>query len=145
MADTGSLVRQHDEIVALFAELASHEHDQDIMDNAMALSLTLSQLAAKMYFHILAEERILYSALLLNKSESVLAKCGKYSAEMDNIVQKFRRYRAAYSRASKIIARPDKFRLNTALVATVIIKRFENEQLGLYPILERLCRNYHDL
>jgi hypothetical protein len=142
MADTGSLVRQHDEIVALFAELASHEHDQDIMDNAKGLSLTLGQLTGKVYFHILAEERTLYSTLLSHKNESIRETCRKYSAEMDNITIKFRRYRAAYSNAGKIFKHPTAFRYRTAAIAKTIIQRFENEKLVLFPILERVYGSY---
>jgi hypothetical protein len=135
VADIDSLLRQHDEIVALFDELAGHDDEQDIMDNAMGLSLTLSQLAGKMYFHILAEERILYPALLSQQSESVRENCRKYSAEMDKIARWFRRYRAAYSSAGKILAHPITFRNCTASVGGIIRRRFEDEKLVLYGCL----------
>jgi hypothetical protein len=145
VADIDGLAQQHDEIAALLKKLTNHEDDRDIMDNAMGLSLTLGKLAGKMYLHILTEERILYPALLSLRNESVRETCKKYSTAMDNIVQRFRRYRAAYSSAGKIFAHPAAFRYRTTAIANILIQRFEDEQLVLYPILERLCRDYYDL
>ncbi len=142
MEDIDNLTQQHDEIVALLKKLTNHDSDKDIMDNAKGLSLTLGQLTGKMYFHILAEERTLYSPLLSHKNESIRETCRKYSAEMDNITIKFRMYRAAYSNAGKIFKHPTAFRYRTAAIAKTIIQRFENEKLVLFPILERVYGSY---
>ncbi len=135
MADIDSLTLQHEEILALLEELRSHESYGDIIDNAKGLSLTVGLLARKVYFHILAEERVVYPVLLSHKEESVRETGRSFSAEMDEIACRFRRYRGTYSNAGTIFARPDTFRYNTAMVTKTFIKRFEDERTVLYRLL----------
>jgi hypothetical protein len=137
MADIDSLTRQHEEILALLEELRSHESYGSIIDNAKGLSLTVGRLARKVYFHILAEERVVYPVLLSHADESVRETGRSFSAGMDEIALRFRKYRGAYSNAGLIFARPDTFRYNTAMVAQTFIKRFEDESTVLYRLLQR--------
>ncbi len=137
MAGIDSLMRQHEEILALLEELAAHESDRDIMDNAKGLSLTVGQLARKVYFHLLSEERVVYPILFFHDDESVRETGRSYSLEMDAIVRRFKRYRGRYSNAGNIFDLPSAFRYSTVMVARDFTQRFEDERRGLFPIAER--------
>jgi hemerythrin superfamily protein len=136
MADIDSLRLQHEEILALLEELRSYESLGDIIDNAQRLSLIVGRLARKFYLHILAEERVVYPVLLSHEDESIREAGRSFSAEMDEIAAKFRKYRWAYSNAGIIFARPDTFRYNTAMAAKTFSKRFEDEKAVLFRLLD---------
>jgi len=135
MTNTENLERQHQDFFDLMNKIAIHKSEQQVKDNASAISLLLSQLSGKLKIHIISEDKFLYPSLMNNTNPKIKTTSQLFYAEMGGLSQVFEAFKNSFATTNKIAANSAAFLDESQKVFLALKKRIEKENKDLYPLL----------
>jgi hemerythrin-like domain-containing protein len=135
MTDTKNLIRQHNDILDIAAQILTYKTNQQISDNAFNITLLIGQLAGKLKVHMTTEDKFVYPALTLHPDIKVQKVSRMFSDEMGDLAKVFESYKTKYLSSRQISTDPNLFSLETKAIFAAITKRIEKENTQLYPLL----------
>lgn len=135
MIDTTNLERQHQDFVDLMNQIAIHKSEQQVRDNAGAISLLLSQLSGKLKIHAISEDKFLYPTLMNHNDLKVKTISQEFYREMGGLAQAFEDFKNNFATTNKIAASPVTFLNESYKVFLALRKRVVKENNELYPLL----------
>ncbi len=135
MIDTTNLERQHQDFLDLMDKMAIHKSEQQVKDNAGAISLLLSQLSGKLKIHTISEDKFLYPTLMSHTNLNVKTTSQGFHTEMGGLAKAFEDFKNNFATTNKIAASPAAFLTESHKVFITLRKRVERENKELYPLL----------
>ena len=135
MTDTTNLERQHQDFFDLIGKITIYKSEQQVKDNAAAISLLLSQLSGKLNIHITTEDRFLYPDLMNHTNPKVKVMGQAFQSEMGGLAAAFVEFKNTFMTASKISNQPGTFLIESQKVFKVLNNRIVRENKELYPLL----------
>lgn len=133
--DTDNLLRQHQEMLELIAEIGTYQSQLQVKENAVTISTLLSQLAGKLKMHLLVEDQFVYPKLAMHSDEKIQKTSQNFANEMGDLGKSFGDYKTRYLGSSKIADNAEMFIIDTKNIFTALIKRMDKETHLLYPLL----------
>jgi hypothetical protein len=109
MATTASFIRQHDEILAIAAEISSLLQPEQRAKDANQVRSKLSRLAGNVTMHLTVEDQLLYPNLLNHEDDKVRALTAQYVLEMGKIAADFKEYLNKWFTPRLIQEKPNEF------------------------------------
>lgn len=135
--DTNNLLRQHQEMLDLAAEIGQYQNQLQVRENAGAISNLLSQLAGKLKMHLMVEDQFVYPKLAIHSDVQIQKTSQNFANEMGDLGKAFGDYKTKYLGATKIANNADLFIVDTKNIFTALTKRMEKETRSLYPLLNK--------
>lgn len=136
MGRTDNYRRQHDDIIALMAQLVALLRPEALRVNAVPARSKLSALAAKLKIHLVMEDERLYPAAMRSHDPSLAALAKRYQLEMGGISSAFDAYLIKWATPQLIQADPISFIADTEDIHQALSERVAKENHELYPLME---------
>ncbi len=137
MCQTAAFRRQHDEILAIAAELTSYLGDrQRLQDESRDVRRILSTMVGKLSAHLAMEDRSLYPRMVGSKDTQVRMTAKRFQFEMGGIGEAIFAYGSKW-RADAIADDPAGFSRATSRLLAALDKRIQTENGQLFPLLDK--------
>ena len=136
MGFTDSLQRQHDEIIDIVTETASHLEPDKLQTKSDHVANLLKKLAGKLGAHLAMEDNVLYPKLLEHDDPNVKKITQEFIGEMGDLSVVFKNYVGRWQKAQDIKEKSTDFIKETNEVFAALGTRVEKENTILYPILD---------
>jgi hemerythrin-like domain-containing protein len=132
---TQNFRRQHDELVALVAEMTPLLSVSKIKDNSQKIHSFISKFSGKLKAHLSMEDSILYPAILASAHSNI---ANKYSKEMTALKPAIETFFRKYINIKTLEENPQEFINELTQIVDILKKRIDAEHRELYPIYEAL-------
>lgn len=137
MSSIALLRSQHTEIRAVFRELTKLAR-MGVKSNAAELCVGLTKLRDKLKEHLALEDKELYPVLLEHKNARVAGLARKFMEEAGQFAPRFLSYCATWMHDGSLEQEPARFQSETQEIFRALSQRIDNEDLELYPLLEKV-------
>ncbi len=137
MGLTTSFRKQHDELLLIAEEIQAGLDAEDHSTDPQGVADLIDKLASVLTGHLSLEDRRLYPLLLGDENEALRATAQLFVAEMGEIADVFKEYRATWS-ASTIQGEPSRFARETSEFVTTLVDRINRENDDLYAMMDLL-------
>ena len=134
----GQLQSQHEACLAIVEDIqARSDHIAD-RPSAVDITLMLARLTGILRIHLALEDEILYPALRNAKDPKIAAAAERHWQEMGGLADTFLDFVDRWKRADMVLAEPELFRGESAVVFKALGDRIGREHDEIYPMAERL-------
>ncbi len=134
----GQLQSQHEACLAIVEDIqARSDHIAD-RPSAVDITLMLARLTGILRIHLALEDEILYPALRNAKDPKIAAAAERHWQEMGGLADTFLDFVDRWKRADMVLAEPELFRSESAVVFKALGDRIGREHDEIYPMAERL-------
>lgn len=132
---TQNFRRQHDELVALVAEMTPLLSVAKITENPQKIHSLMSKFSGKLKAHLSMEDTVLYPAIL-NSDHAYIAT--KYSKEMTMLKPAIETFFRKYINVKMLEEHAAEFIGELTQIVDILKKRIDAEHRELYPVYELL-------
>ena len=134
----GQLQSQHEACLAIVEDIQARSAHIADRPSAVEITLMLARLTGILRIHLALEDEILYPALRNAKDPKIAATAERHWQEMGGLGDTFLDFVDRWKRADALLAAPEQFRTESAVVFKALGDRISREHDEIYPMAERL-------
>lgn len=136
MSQLSNFKRQHREIRELVSMITSLLKHDLLCQEPTKIRYILSTLAGKLMMNLAMEDQFLYPSLKEKDDQRIQTTAHKFFTEMGDLMNVFKNYSQKWLSPSLIRENPDSFIQDSQDILHSLLKRIEQEDQQLYPLLE---------
>ncbi len=129
--------QQHEQITQVASDLSQHLDSRKLAIDASEMRQKLHNLLFRLKMHNTLEADALHSSLLQHKNRLIAAEANRLMGEVAIMTEEFEQYRRYWSKSGNIESRPSDFIDETQMLLTVLLDRFNHEDIHLFNRVEQ--------
>ncbi len=138
MSRTANLRRQHDAAVDLVGEIVRASTTIERHQHAYDITVKLAKLTGLLRIHFVQEDKTLYPYMMASTNGLASDTARAFSAEMGGLSQTFEHFAQRWTSSAALLADPEGFRRESAVVFEALGKRIVRENEQLYPLADAI-------
>ncbi len=138
MSQTKTFREQHDELLKIATEIASHLDVDALAKDASKVRSLLSRLLGVLSIHLSMEDKSLYPRLLAHDDVAIKSMAQRFMDEMGGIGKVLEEYKTKWMTVAKIQDNSAAFVTETKGIIDALALRIEKENNELYEALDKL-------
>jgi hypothetical protein len=129
--------QQHDQITQVASDLSQHLDSGSLATDASEVRKKLHNLLTRLKMHNSLEADALHTNLLYHKNRQIAGEASRLMGEVAIMTEEFEQYRQYWTKSGNIECRSSDFIEETQMLLTVLLDRFNREDVYLFNRVER--------
>lgn len=129
--------QQHDQIAQVASDLSQYLDSGRLAIDASEVRKKLHNLLIRLKMHNSLETDALHSSLLQHQNRQIAGEASRLMGEAAIMTEEFEQYRRYWLKSGNIESRPNDFIEETQMLLTVLLDRFNREDVYLFNRVER--------
>lgn len=139
MSRTANLRRQHDTLLEIVSQLQADMAAEITAFNARQITTRLARLTGVLQMHLVAEDKVLYPAMIASEDERTAGTARNFSIQMGDLGTAYAEFVECWSSLEKVQREAEAFRKHSAKVFAALGTRIRRENEELYPLADALA------